>query len=208
MIQEAYSQLLKGENSPDIVHNGDGGVSADVFKAIYGNKARIVYGKCSEGGINFVGQKAISKPATFSTTDEKGGQLVGNHAYTIHSANGTHLQLRNPWGKVTNAGPDVHKLGNGVLETPIATALKQCSGLRYVDIVTPDEALSASVASASISAARVHAQLTMSDSAARASFDKLMEAANAAATGTLDPAKAVYTFNPRSNSAEATTVAA
>lgn len=98
MIQEAYSQLLKSENAPDAVHNGEGGSSADVIKAIYGNKARIVYGICSKGGIDFVAKKAISKPATFSTTDEEGGQLVNDHAYTIHSSNGSHLELRNPGG--------------------------------------------------------------------------------------------------------------
>lgn len=51
-------------------------------------------------------------------------------------------------------------------------------------------------------------QLTRSESAARASFDTLMEAANAADTGALDPAKVVYTLDPKSNSAEATTTAA
>jgi len=208
VIQEAYSQLLKSENSPDAVHNGEGGSSADVIKAIHGNKARTVYGICSKGGIDFVGKKAISKPATFSTTDEEGGQLVNDHAYTIHSSDGSHIELRNPWGKEKTGGPDIHNIGDGVLELSIATALKQCNGLRYVDIVTPDEALSASLSSSSASAAYVKAKLTRSESAARASFDTLMEAANAAATGTLDPAKAVYTFDPGSNSAEATTTAA
>lgn len=82
--------------------------------------------------------------------------------------------MRNPWGIVNRdaqgnpatGSVDIQDMGNGVFAAPFSTILKQCATFRYIDVPNVVEE-------------------------ARTSFDAVMSAANVAATGTLDPAKAV-----------------
>lgn len=200
VIEDGYSQLLDSTGSPDVIHNGKGSWPELVLKAIYGPKVNVVTVDCTY--IQSIGEKATSKPATFCTKHED-GQLIGGHAYTIHSANSTHLTLRNPWGivnkndwdKQVTGGKDVRDLGNGVLEIPISVAQEQCVALTYADIVTPAEISSSSLSSWSA----VYSTLMKSESNAVASAEAEAEAAVAAAT--MDGTSGnVYTFSTLSES--------
>jgi len=140
VLQDAYQKLLKAEGLPDNVHNGAGGSPFSVFKVIYGPAKSVSWADCSQ--MSSVGQRATSSPMTLNT-NASSGELVKGHSYTVHSANESHIVLRNPWGVVnendwgtaTNGGADIKSLGNGTFIIPISSASKQCVDLEYVDIV-------------------------------------------------------------------------
>ncbi|KAK5075682.1 hypothetical protein LTR70_010348 [Exophiala xenobiotica] len=193
VLQEAYAQLLMSETGADGVHNGFGGSAHDALTAFYGNKFPIVDVDCYPNGHLVAGQMALSKPATFDTrpawsAEGEKGELTWGNSYTVHAGNSSHLILRNPRGWVNYDGgrnpssgsKDIQDLGNGVFAASISVISWQCSQYRYIDIPNVVEQ-------------------------ARTSFDAVMSAANAAATGPLDPAKAVYTFSSVSKPPDPTT---
>ena len=138
VLQDAYEKLLVTEGLPDSVHNGDGSSPNHVFAAIYGPEAEVIIAACDQ--MSTVGEKASSRPSTLCT-NASSGELVDGHCYTVHTANSSHITLRNPWGVVnTNdwgipitGGSDIHSLGYGIFEIPTSSVFHQCTQLTYVD---------------------------------------------------------------------------
>ena len=133
IIQETYQKLLDDEKSSDSVYDGKGGTPVGVFRAIYGRSAtaRDCYNIAEQAS------NANLDPIVL-TTNGTNGELVTDHAYTVHTVNASHITLRNPWGVInengwgipTTGGSNIQDLGNGTFNIPISVAQTQCQNLQ------------------------------------------------------------------------------
>jgi len=92
VLQDAYSLLMMEENSPDDVHDGQGGCPTDVFETVYGATSKI---QPKQQGVPHCvlgdfGPNAATVP-TVMWTWPSSDVLPGNHAFTVHSANDTYI---------------------------------------------------------------------------------------------------------------------